>query len=96
MDYLLAKDSTYRQLTLLRAQIAAERKDYKTSIRALDRVLAQDAGDANLYVNRAIMRYHLNDLRGAMSDYSEGLRLEPNDRAAPQQSCATAYAGRGV
>ena len=28
------------------------------------------------------MRYHLNDLRGAMSDYSEGLRLEPNDRAA--------------
>ena len=28
------------------------------------------------------MRYHLNDLRGAMSDYTEGLRLEPNDRAA--------------
>ena len=47
VDYSI-KDSTYHQLTSSRNPDSSRAQDYKTSIRALDQVLAQDAGDANL------------------------------------------------
>ena len=41
-----------------------------------------DAGDATAYFNRATTRYDLGDRQGAISDYSEALRIHPEDDVA--------------
>ncbi len=52
--------------------------EYKQAIQDLNEaILLEDRpGD---YFNRALARYHINDLRGAMADYDKGLELDPNE-----------------
>ncbi len=51
---------------------------YKEAIQDLNEaiLLEERAGD---FFNRALARYHTNDLRGAMADYDKGLDLNPNE-----------------
>lgn len=80
---LLERDPLYTPAHLMQAQLAMQALDYASADRALSEAIrGLRSPQANLYTNRAICRYHLNNLRGAMADYSQALELEPTDRVA--------------
>ncbi len=44
-----------------------------------DRAIHLSAKNAGNYINRALARFHQNNLRGAMSDYDLALDIDPNN-----------------
>ena len=84
--YLLRADVTIKGYDMKRANVAGadtlsanrwERaeQDLSQAIRLLPR-------EAGLYVNRAFLRYNLDDFFGAMADYDYAIQLDPLNSAA--------------
>ena len=53
-------------------QVCEAEADFNQAIR----LSARNAGN---YINRALARFHQNNLRGAMSDYDLALDIDPNN-----------------
>lgn len=89
LDKALELNKNLPNAYILRAGIAiGQSRDYKRALEDTDaaiRLLPQMAG---LYVNRAFLRYSLDDYFGAMSDYDYAITLDPTD--------PTAYFNRGL
>lgn len=82
-EKILDRYPLYTPAHLMKAQLAMQTQDYKSADEALTQAIqSQRMPRAELYTNRAICRYHLNNLRGAMEDYSQALELAPTDRVA--------------
>lgn len=63
---------------VMRAAIAIDsKKDYKTALDDMDRAVKLEPRLAGLYINRAFLRYMLDDYFGAMADYDYCLMLDP-------------------
>jgi tetratricopeptide (TPR) repeat protein len=62
----------------VRGMMNLKMNKYKESISDFDEALLLEdrAGD---HINRALAKYHVNDLRGAMADYDAALDLNPNE-----------------
>lgn len=84
--YLLRADVTIKGYDMRRANVAGAdtlsdnrwqraENDLSQAIRLLPR-------EAGLYVNRAYLRYNLDDLFGAMADYDYAIQLDPLNSAA--------------
>lgn len=74
---------------ILRAGIAiGQSRDYKSALDDTDAAIKLLPQMAGLYVNRAFLRYNLDDYFGAMSDYDYAITLDPTD--------PTAYFNRGL
>ena len=84
--YLLRADVTIKGYDMTRANVAGAdtlsanrwrraEQDLSNAIRLLPR-------EAGLYVNRAYLRYNLDDFFGAMADYDYALQLDPLNEAA--------------
>ena len=56
-------------------------QNLKQSIRDFDRAIAMDP-DGTTYLNRACPKNLLGDWRGAVADYTEAIRFNPNDLVA--------------
>lgn len=67
-----------------RAEVRMQMKnpDFKEAVEDVDRAIRLEPKIAGLYVNRAFMRYNLNDWYGAMDDYDYAISLEPTNRTA--------------
>lgn len=63
----------------VRAMVNAEYEHYAAAEENLTASINLLPGRASSYVNRALMRYHQNNLRGAMDDYNMALYVEPAD-----------------
>lgn len=63
----------------VRAMVNAEYERYDVAEENLDAAINLMPGRAGSYINRALMRYHRNNLRGAMEDYDMALYIEPAD-----------------
>lgn len=68
---------------LLRADIAINsHKNYESAYEDISEAIKLQPLEAGLYVNRAFLRYNLDDYFGAMADYDYALQLDPLNVAA--------------
>ncbi len=63
----------------LKAMVSANRGRYKEAEEELSKAIVQLPRNADLFINRALARYHLENLRGAMGDYDTALEIEPGN-----------------
>ncbi len=63
----------------MRAMVSANRGRYKEAEEELSKAIVQLPRNADLFINRALARYHQENLRGAMSDYDTALEIEPGN-----------------
>lgn len=68
----------------MKADILANRgkESFPDAISAIDSALRLHPRAAGLYINRAYMKYQLDDYFGAMSDYDHAITLEPYNKTA--------------
>ncbi len=69
---------------LLRSNIAitSSKPDYKKAADDLDKAIKLQPQNAGLFINRAFVRYHLDDYFGAMADYDYATQLDPLNTVA--------------
>ncbi len=82
LDYIrqaLDIDEFSGQAWSLRAMVSANRGRYKDAEEELSKAIVQLPRNADLFINRALARYHLENLRGAMNDYDTALEIEPGN-----------------
>lgn len=60
----------------MKAAMYAGREQYGEAEHALDRAIVQKPRVPGLYVNRALVRYHQHNIRGAMSDYDVAIDID--------------------
>ena len=60
----------------LRASILLHRDSNSLAEATFSKALVQRPRESNLYMGRAIARYHQNNLRGAMDDYDQAIELD--------------------
>lgn len=63
----------------VRAGIALSHEEWATGEEYLTEAIRLSSKVANYYINRALARLKLNNLRGAMADYDTALDFEPNN-----------------
>ena len=68
---------------LLRADIAINSaRDFESAFNDMNEAIRLQPREPGLYINRAFMRYNLDDYNGAMEDYDYALKLDPLNVAA--------------
>lgn len=78
IDEAIRQDSLLSMPYRLRAVIAQERKEWRLGTEMLTKAISLGSDDVvSLYSNRALMYYHQNDLRRAMTDYNTAIDLDP-------------------
>lgn len=81
IDEAIARDSTMALPYRLRAAIAADRGDWQFGLSSISRAIELATGDVpELYAGRGIMHYKMNNLRGAMQDYTTALGIDPKNK----------------
>ncbi len=66
----------------MKAAMLARREAYPEAESALNRAIMQKPRLAGLYVNRALARFHQQNIRGAMSDYDQAIEIDKNSYIA--------------
>ena len=57
-------------------------QDKAKSVADMDQAIKIDPKILSYYINRAVMRYHIDDLRGSMADYNHVVEVEPTNTLA--------------
>ena len=57
-------------------------QDKEKALSDMDKAIKIDPRILSYYINRAVMRYHLDDLRGSMADYNHVVEEEPSNTLA--------------
>ncbi|MCI0341049.1 MAG: protein kinase [Planctomycetales bacterium] len=70
------------EAALLRATVEHGRADAAAAVRAYDQALEEGIAWAWVHVNRGALRHQLGNVRGAIADFDEALRLRPDDHKA--------------
>lgn len=79
VEQCLAVDQNYANAWRLKAYVLMMREQWQESETAWTKSLQYKPKDVGCYINRASVRLHVNNLRGAMSDYDMALDLAPNN-----------------
>lgn len=66
----------------MRAQIYADREAWPEAIEAMDEIGRLYPDHADVFLNRAYLKYRNDDYFGAMADYNEALHIDPYNSAA--------------
>ncbi|MCC8115232.1 MAG: tetratricopeptide repeat protein [Bacteroidales bacterium] len=83
IEKALSIDQNLLNAYLMRASIAIDQKrDYDQALADMNRAAKLEPRLAGLYINRAYLRYMLDDYFGAMADYDYALELEPLNTTA--------------
>lgn len=78
LDKALDIDKNLVNAYILRADIALNRqKDYSLALSDMNEAIKLQPRNAGLFINRAFLRYNLDDYFGAMSDYDYAISLDP-------------------
>lgn len=79
IDTALVRNSDSFNAHVMRAELlmSRERPLFRTALANMDKAIRLQPKIAGLYINRAYIRYNLQDWDGAMSDYDYALSLEP-------------------
>lgn len=79
IDKSLAIDAYNVNALRVRANISLYRGQWKEADEFLSKTIRLSPKDASSYINRALARQRINNLRGAMSDYDMALDINPNN-----------------
>lgn len=79
VEQCLVVDPNYANAWRLKAYVLMMREQWQESETAWTKSLQYKPKDVGCYINRASVRLHVNNLRGAMSDYDMALDLAPNN-----------------
>ncbi|MBO7067287.1 MAG: tetratricopeptide repeat protein [Bacteroidaceae bacterium] len=82
VDYALELNAFEGRAWSMKSMFQAERKEYAEAEKSLDKAILQSPKMSTLYVNRALVRYNQDNLRGAMSDYDAAIEIAPNSYTA--------------
>ena len=83
VDYALSLNKNLAGAYLLRADIAVNsERDFSRALADMSEAIRLQPREAGFYINRAFMRYNLDDYSGAMADYDYALQLDPLNVAA--------------
>ncbi len=83
LDKALSINRNIANAYTLRASIAIDRdSDFASALNDLDEAIRLQPKQAGLYINRAYLRYKLNDYRGAFDDYEYAVSLDPLNSVA--------------
>lgn len=83
IDHALSLNRNLANAYLLRADMAIHgTRNYADALADLDEAIKLLPREAGLYVNRAFLRYNLDDYFGAMADYDYAVQLDPINAAA--------------
>lgn len=83
IDHALQLNKNSANGYLLRADIAiSSRRDFESAATDLTEAIRLQPREPGLYINRAFLRYNLDDYNGAMDDYDYALQLDPLNVAA--------------
>lgn len=83
IDKALSINKNIANAYLMRADIAlATRGDYEAALTDLDETIRLQPKMAGLFINRAFLRYHVNDYFGAMADYDYAIALDSDNEVA--------------
>lgn len=89
IDTCLSLSRNISSAFVMRAQInMTYRKDYALALKDMDEAIKLEPNYAGYFINRAFMKYNLDDYFGAMSDYDYAVGLEPTN--------VTAHFNRGL
>ncbi len=80
IDKAISLDKLFRMHThnelLLNFNI---QKNYQDALADMNEALRLDPNMSSYYINRALIKYHLDDLRGTMADYDRVVEIDPNN-----------------
>ena len=83
VDKALSINHNLANAYLIRADVAINgRRDYEQAHNDISEAIKLQPREAGLYINRAFLRYNLDDYFGAMADYDYALQLDPLNEAA--------------
>ena len=83
LDKALELNKNSTNAYVLRADIAIQSsRDFKTALDDMNEVIKLQPQYAGFYINRAFLRYNLDDYFGAMADYDYAIQLDPLNTAA--------------
>lgn len=89
IDTCLSLSRNISSAFVMRAQInMTYRKDYALALKDMDEAIKLEPNYAGYFINRAYMKYNLDDYFGAMADYDYAVGLEPTN--------VTAHFNRGL
>ncbi len=89
LDKSIALNENNVAAYLMRADVNyTKNKDFKSAVLDLDAAIKLEPKEAGLFVNRAYLKYNLEDYFGAMSDFDYAIGLDPNN--------VTAHFNRGL
>jgi len=89
LDKALELDRDIVNAYILRADIAINnKKDFNLALTDMNEAIKLQPRNAGFYINRAYLRYNLDDYFGAMADYDFAISLDPLN--------AVAYFNRGL
>ena len=78
VDKALEINKNLANAYLIRADVAiSSHKDYEKASTDLSEAIRLQPREPGLYINRAFLRYNLDDYFGAMADYDYALQLDP-------------------
>lgn len=78
-DEAVSKDPYEPGYWSVRAMIELMQEEYEKAEADFTQSIRLGINNVPNYINRALARYNMKDLRGAMSDYDEALDLDPNN-----------------
>lgn len=84
IDTALVKNPNSFNGQVMRAQLlmSRERPLFRTALANMDKAIKLEPKIPDLYINRAYIRYNLQDWDGAMEDYDYALSLDPLNKLA--------------
>ena len=89
LDHAIELNKNAINAYVIRADIAIKReKDYQRALDDMNEAIKLQPHYAGFFINRAFLRYNLDDYFGAMADYDYALTLDPMN--------AVAYFNRGL
>ena len=83
IDRALELNKNATNAYVMRADIAIKSsRDYKNALADMDEAIKLQPHFAGFFINRAFLRYNLDDYFGAMADYDYAIQLEPLNSTA--------------
>lgn len=76
----IAVDKYYAPGWGARGWVSLMKDKYSNALADLNEAIRLKSDDPTYYMNRAMARYNLNDLRGTMDDFDRSISLDPNSK----------------
>jgi tetratricopeptide (TPR) repeat protein len=79
LDMINKCDEKSLDVEIVRAELYAEKGDYRNAVSILDGAISKYGPNKQLYMKRSVFRFKLDDRKGALEDIMSAHEIDPND-----------------